>query len=136
MDDVDGFFLNARNRTDVDPNEYFDVVAHGNSNQIQINTPNGNVLVDHRTAARLIQQQPGYNGQSIRLLSCSTGQCDTGFTQNLANSLNVTVEAPSDILWAYPNGQMVVAPRGANGLPDLSNQGQFNTFVPGGNVAD
>ncbi|MEM9638012.1 MAG: DUF637 domain-containing protein [Pseudomonadota bacterium] len=136
MDDVDGFFLNARNRPDVDPNGYFDVVAHGNSNQIQIKTPNGNVLVDHRTAARLIQQQPGYNGQSIRLLSCSTGQCDTGFAQNLANKLNVTVEAPSDILWAYPNGKMVIAPRGTNGLPDLSNQGQFNTFVPGGNVAD
>ena len=133
MESADQFFLNARNRTDVDPNGYFDVVAHGSANKIQINTPSGSQLVDHRTAARLIQQQPGYNGQSIRLLSCSTGQCDTGFAQNLANQLGVKVEAPSDILWAYPNGRLVVAPRSTNGGPDLSNQGTFRSFEPGGN---
>ena len=136
MGDADQFFRNARNRPDIDPNGYFDVIAHGTSSRIQIRTPNGTRLVNHRTAARLIQQQPGYNGQGIRLLSCSTGRCGSSFAQNLSNRLGVTVRAPSDLLWAYPNGRMVVAPRGANGLPDISRQGGFRTFTPGGNVAN
>ncbi len=136
MANTDQFFLNARNRVDIDPNGYFDVVAHGSANKIQINTPNGPKIVDHRTAAQLIKRQPGYNGQSIRLLSCSTGQCNSGFAQNLANKLNVTVEAPTDILWAYPNGKMVIAPKAPNGGPDLSRQGNFKKFTPGGNVGE
>ncbi|GAA6154321.1 hypothetical protein NBRC116587_37440 [Pseudoteredinibacter isoporae] len=79
MEGSDRFFLNASKRPDVDPDGYFDVVAHGSPNKIQIETPNGPVLVDHRTAGRLIEQQPGYNGQNIRLFSCSTGACDTGW---------------------------------------------------------
>jgi hypothetical protein len=126
----DRFFLNASNRADVDANGTFDVVAHGAPNKIQIQTANGPMLVDHRVAARLIQQSPGYTGQNIRLLSCSTGVSDTGFAQNLANKLGVEVTAPSDVLWAYPNGRMTVAPRGANG-PDLNRLGTFRTFTPG-----
>jgi len=130
MSDSDRFFNNISKRSDVDPNGYFDVVAHGSPNKIQIETPNGSVLVDHRTSARLIQQQPGYTGQNIRLLSCNTGACDTGFAQNLANKLNVEVQAPTDLLWAYPNGKTVVAPKGVNGLPDLSNTGKIKNFLP------
>ena len=130
MSDSDGFFRNASNRLDIDPDGYFDVVAHGSSHKIQIETPNGPVLVNHRTAARLIKQQPGYNGQKIRLLSCSTGGSGTGFAQNLSNKLKVEVKAPSDLLWAYPDGKMVVAPKAANGMPDLKNTGVVKTFLP------
>jgi hypothetical protein len=130
MEETDRFFLNASKRSDIDPDGYFDVVAHGSPNKIQIETLNGPVLVDHRTAARLIEQQPGYNGQNIRLFSCSTGACDTGFAQNLANKLNVEVQAPTDLLWAYPNGKTVVAPKGLDGLPDLSNVGEIKIFQP------
>lgn len=101
--------------------------------------PNGTkVLVDHRVASKLIRNSPGYNGQGIRLLSCSTGGCDTGFAQNLANKLGVPVKAPTDLLWAYPNGKLVVAPRTSLNpnspffnTPDLSKQGTFKTFTPG-----
>lgn len=130
MADSDRFFINASKRPDVDPDGYFDVVAHGSPNKIQIETPNGPVLVDHRTAAKLIEQQPGYNGQNIRLFSCSTGACDTGFAQNLANKLNVEVQAPTDLLWAYPNGKTLVAPKALNGQPDLSNIGEIKIFLP------
>ncbi|MGJ0427886.1 DUF6861 domain-containing protein [Methylobacter sp.] len=130
MADSDRFFINASKRTDIDPDGYFDVVAHGSPNKIQIETPNGPVLVDHRAAARLIKQQPGYNGQNIRLFSCSTGACDTGFAQNLANKLNVEVQAPTDLLWAYSNGKTLVAPKAINGQPDISNLGKIKVFLP------
>ena len=130
MTSSDRFFINASNRPDIDPDGYFDVVAHGSPNKIQIETANGPILVDHRTAAKLIQQQHGYNGQNIRLLSCSTGACETGFAQNLANKLKVEVKAPTDLLWAYPDGNMVVAPRNVDGLPDLSDLGEVKVFKP------
>jgi hypothetical protein len=132
MSDSDKFFQNASKRSDIDSNGLFDVVAHGSPNKIKIETPNSSVLVDHRTAARLIQQQPGYNGQNIRLLSCSTGACDTGFAQNLANNMNVEVHAPTDLLWAYPDGKMLVAPEMLNlkGYPDLAKLGDFRIFQP------
>ena len=125
----DRFALNAGNRADVDAGGYYDVVAHGSPTRIQVETPNGPVLVDHRTAARLIQAQPDYTpGTNIRLLSCSTGASPTGFAQNLANNMNVDVQAPTDTLWAFPKGNMTVGPT-AN-----ANTGTWETFTPGGNV--
>jgi filamentous hemagglutinin len=139
MSNSDRFFVNAANRPDIDPNGTFDVVAHGTDQQIQIVTSNGPVMVDARVAGRLIQNSPGYtDGQSVRLLACNTGACDTGFAQNLANKMGVSVEAPTDLVWAYPNGSMVVAPRLSSNpnsynfnVPDLANQGTWRTFVPG-----
>jgi uncharacterized Zn-binding protein involved in type VI secretion len=132
MKQNDTFFRNASKRTDVDPNGYFDVIAHGSPNKIQVQTQKGPVLVNHRVAARLIKQSPGYSkGQNIRLLSCRTGAADKGFAQNLANKLGVEVKAPNDVLWAYPNGKMVVAPYAKNGGPNLNQQGAFRIFTPG-----
>jgi hypothetical protein len=125
----DQFALNAANRADVDAGGYYDVVAHGTPTRIQVETPNGPVLVDHRTAARLIQSQPDYTpGTNIRLLSCSTGASPTGFAQNLANGMNVDVQAPTDKLWAYPKGNMTIGPTAT------ANSGTWETFTPGGNV--
>lgn len=87
----------------------------------------------------MIKRLPGYNGQSIRLLSCSTGSDCAGFAQNLANKLGVTVYAPSDKLWAYGNGRHVIAPasstrdRFGNPQPDLNRTGRFVRYIPGGN---
>ncbi len=41
----------------------------------------------------------------------SLGACDSSFAQNLANKMGVPVEAPTNLVWAYGDGQMVVAPR-------------------------
>ena len=70
------------------------------------------------------------------LLSCYTGSTENGFAQNLANKLNIRVTAPNDILWAYPNGRMVVAPPSIIDVskPDLSKIGGFVDFMPGGNI--
>ena len=130
MSRTDRFFKNAAKRKDKDTNGFYDVIAHGNRTHIQIETPNGPTLINHRQAARVIQQQPDYNGQNIRLLSCSTGACNTGFAQNLANKLNVDVQAPTDLVWAFPNGRLLVAPKVGN-RPDVNNPGEFRLFSPG-----
>lgn len=43
--------------------------------------------------------------------SRSSGACDSGFAQNLANKMGVPVEALANLVWAYGDGQMVVAQR-------------------------
>jgi len=141
MGNSDQFFKNAANRADIDPNGMFDVVAHGTSTNIEIMTAKGPVAVDQRVASRLIEQSAGYHpGQPIRLLSCDTGACDVGFAQNLANKMGVPVQAPTDLVWAYGDGKIVVAHRMSTNpdslyfnVPDLSKQGTFKTFLPGGN---
>jgi hypothetical protein len=135
----DRFYLNASRRADIDPNGAFDVIAHGSTHEIEVMTRNGAVMVDQRVAARLIQDSPGYaEGQPIRLLSCSTGACDTGFAQNLANKMGVPVQAPTDLVWAYGDGRMLVAPRMSTdpnsylfNVPNKALEGTFRTFVPG-----
>ena len=74
------------------------------------------------------------HGQPIRLLSCDTGSSTSGFAQNLANKLNVVVEAPTKLVWAYPNGKYFVAGRRKDNpnLPDMNNPGVFKKFYPGG----
>ena len=133
MDANDAFVSNISRRTDVDANGYFDVIAHGTPNGIQITHNGKHMIVDHRTAARLIQNSAGYNGQAIRLLSCNTGALDNGFAQNLANKLNVEVYAPTNFLWSTPNGNYFVAGMNNSRLPDMNDVGTFKLFSPGGN---
>lgn len=137
MGDADQFFKNASRRLDIDAEGFFDVVAHGSTKKIEITTANGTAMVDQRVVSRLIKNDPGYNGQPIRLLSCDTGACDSGFAQNLANKMGVPVKAPTNLVWAYGDGQMVVAPRASldkksplYNTPDLSKKGTFKVFIP------
>jgi len=132
MKSNDKFYQNVSNRTDIDPNGALDVIAHGNSNMIEMNINGNRILADSRTAANIIQHSAEYNGQNIRLLSCSTGSTENGFAQNLANKLNVKVTAPNDLLWARPDGSTFIAPKLPNGMPDLSNLGRLVDFFPGG----
>lgn len=134
--DPHNYFSNIANRKDVDRNGVYDVVAHGTSAIIQV-THNGKTLfLDSRATARLIQAKGEYKrGQPIRLLSCNTGASISGFAQNLANKLNVVVEAPTKLVWAYPSGKIIVAGRRKDNpdLPDLNDLGKFKKFYPGGN---
>ena len=42
--------------------------------------------------------------------SCKTAALPQGFALNLANKLGVSVIAPDDYLWAYPNGFFTIGP--------------------------
>ncbi|MEG0343509.1 MAG: VENN motif pre-toxin domain-containing protein [Acinetobacter sp.] len=137
----DAFYKFASKRSDIDPNGMYDVIAHGAPNKIEVTVNGKAILIDQRTASQLIQKSEGYQkGQPVRLLSCSTGSCDVGFAQNLANKMGVPVQAPTDLVWSYPNGKMVIAPRLSNNpskpgynQPNLSKIGEFKIFTPGGN---
>ena len=129
------FFANIANRKDIDKNGFYDVVAHGGATIMQI-THNGETIeIDSRTAAKLLKRRSDYKRrQPLRLLSCDTGSSTIGFAQNLANKLNVVVEAPTKLVWAYPNGTYFVAGRRKDNpnLPDMNNPGVFRKFYPGG----
>ena len=116
-----------------DANGFYDIIAHGSEVSIAIQHNGQTIPIDHRIAARLFKQDKQYKGQAIRLLSCSTGKLDTGFAQNLANKLNVPVQAPTDILWVKPSGRYyVTAGKIINGklVEDFSKPGDFKTFYP------
>ena len=133
MDANDSFAKYISRREDVDVRGYYDVIAHGQTDGILITHNGQHMLVNHRTAARLIQQADGYKGQDIRLLSCNTGAANVGFAQNLANRLNVKVYAPTNYLWATPSGEYFVAGMNKFALPNRKNIGKFKLFMPGGN---
>ena len=64
-----------------------------------------------RLLAAIIRHTKGWNGQNIRLLSCSTGQRVEGdycFAEELANALGVKVKAPNDVLYIVENGEIYV----------------------------
>lgn len=134
MDPNDNFSKYIKNRKDIDANGLYDVIAHGTNKSIQIQHNGNKVEIDHRTASRLFKNDPMIKGKSLRLLSCDTGSNPSGFAQNLANKLNVVVEAPTKLVWAYPNGRYLVADRRKDNpeLPDLSKRGRFVKFYPGG----
>lgn len=135
------FFENISRRRDVDPNGYLDVVAHGSPDAIKIKLKDGRqILINWRVLSKMIKNQPNNRYKGIRLLSCKTGSSGDCFAQNLANKMNMVVIAPSNLLWAYSNGTHVVAPRMSQdpsnphyNEPDLTNEGKFNRFYPGGN---
>lgn len=130
----DQFRKNISKRKDKDVNGFYDYIAHGDPNKIELNIGDKKYLVDHRTAARIIKQDKKRTEKSIRLLSCDTGRGDHSFAQNLANKLNVKVMAPTKTLWSLPNGQYFVAGRRKDypSRPDYNNKGIFKTFYPGG----
>ncbi|WP_455911152.1 hemagglutinin repeat-containing protein [Pseudomonas putida] len=133
MGESDQFFKNVSKRSDIDSNGYFDVIAHGSTQKIEVVTSSGTIMADQRVVSRLIENNPAYSGQPIRLLSCDTGACDAGFAQSLANKMGVPVKAPTNLVWAYGDGKVVVAPRSPSNpnYPDLSKQGEFKIFNPG-----
>ena len=133
MSPGDPFSTSIKNRKALDVKGFHDVIAHGTSNTILIEHNGQQIEVDHRTLSRLLSYNKESSGKPIRLLSCSTGKVDSGFAQNLANKLNRPVKAPTDYLWAYPNGRYFVAGgKTINGIlvPDMSKPGKFVTYKP------
>ncbi len=137
MDSQDKAGIYASRRNDIDPNGMLDVTGHGNSNLVKW----GKIPVDAKRAAEIIKRDPQYRGQPIRLLSCSTGSRPDGFAQQLANQLGVTVLAPNDFLWPYPDGRFTIGPGEwvdyPNGIrkfePRYPHNGKFVPFNPQNN---
>jgi uncharacterized protein YukE len=78
------------------------VFAHGTTTHV---VASGAVLTPHELAA-IIQTDPLLRGRRIRLFACETGRLDDGFAAQLARELGVEVEAPTQLAWLGPGGQM------------------------------
>lgn len=101
---------------------YFDVALHGSPSAVGFGTKKTNM--SPRLLASVIRHSEGWNGQKIRLLSCSTGAVNGDeycFAEELANALGVEVKAPNDLLYITEKGSMMV---GKNG------DGKFVTYKP------
>ena len=101
---------------------YFDVAMHGSPSAVAFGTAATNM--SPRLLASIIRHSDGWNGQKIRLLSCSTGKQSGDaycFAEELANSLGVEVKAPNDTLYIYKSGRMHVGNQGS---------GKFVSFMP------
>lgn len=88
---------------------YFDVAMHGSPSAVGFGTTETNM--SPHLLASIIRHSDGWNGQKIRLLSCSTGKQDGDnycFAEELANALGVEVKAPDDLLYIYPSGNMYI----------------------------
>ena len=124
----DRFAKLASLRKDIDPNGWYDVIAHGTASSIEVRSLHGNTLITARQAAAIIRKQPGFKkAKGIRLLSCSTGKNSDGFAQHLANALGKPVSAPNKTLWCSPKGTLYVAADEWN-----IDKGSFITYYPGG----
>ena len=107
---------------------YTDVAVHGSPDSISVfrKTAMGEqeIILDQRRLSNFLKHDKGYNGGKIRLISCKTG-IDTGtFAQNLANKMGVIVRAPSDTLYIYPNGNIVIGP------DRFTNSGRWIDYFP------
>jgi RHS repeat-associated protein len=89
---------------------YYDVVVHGSPESIGYKI-NG---VWHRLTPEMlanhVMNRSDYQGQAVRLISCSTGALPNGFAQKLANKMGVTVKAPGDTVWSNAAGKLLVGP--------------------------
>ena len=119
-DEVRGAF--ATNVSRVLPKEgFYDVALHGTPKNVEFfGEP-----IDAKTLAKIIRNRNDYSkGSKVRLLSCSTGKItDTAncFAQQLANALGVEIEAPTDDIFVYPNGDFIIGKR---------NNGEMKIFYP------
>lgn len=109
-----GFELKAAAKHVKTIDGFTDVAVHGSPNSISVminrNGKEQEIVLDHRRLAKFLKADMGYKKGNIRLLSCRTGSETGTFAQNLANKMGVTVRAPSDTLFIFPNGKMVIGP--------------------------
>jgi hypothetical protein len=111
----------------------YTLVAHGNSEHVYI----GEDPLSATEVAELIELDPGWNHQPVRLFSCETGRGNPPFAQELAKVLGVKVTAPDGIAWASADGRYGVHPievRIVEGevveVPNERVEGQWREFYP------
>src|SRR5262249_8706685 len=90
----------------------FDLVIHGNANNLWVRTGPGvndwaKVSLDR---IALLLPELGYKGGPIRLIACETGSCATGVAQRLADRLRAPILAPTHKVWIWPTGRLTLGP--------------------------
>lgn len=100
---------------------YYDVALHGSPTSVEFfGEP-----IDAYLLANIIRNRKDYEkGTKIRLLSCNTGNTEsTGdcVAQIVANELGVQVEAPTDIIYIFPDGSFEIG---------ITDSGEMKLFYP------
>jgi RHS repeat-associated protein len=85
-------------------NGYYNVVTHADAKSAYVLRGGDWTAVSHRGLARFIEGSPGYTGQPICLIACSSGASEAGLAQNLANKLGTRVLAPTEAAYVDSNG--------------------------------
>lgn len=110
-----------------------DVAVHGSPTDFALTDGLDVTSLSHREIARLIERNPKFDGQSIRLISCNTGALPNGAAQHLANKLGVPVLAPNKKLWVFFDGALEVGEGHLRrGRPVITDPGEWVRFQPGG----
>lgn len=80
-----------------------DLCGHGNSSQFEAYYDGEKHILNAKQLAEHLRETGKFHGQDIRLASCSTGQGDNSFAQQLSKELGNRVLAPSDDIYYAPD---------------------------------
>ena len=110
----------------IEPIEGFeDVVVHGDMNGFVFKNADGvESTVSVYEFADILKESGLYNGGDIRLISCETGKPGALAAQGLANKLGVNILAPTDVVYIFGDGRMIVSSDG------YTNDGEWVVFEP------
>ena len=83
----------------------------------------------------MLENDPNYHREPVRLFSCETGQGTDPYAQELADRLGVDVSAPDQLAWADMTGStFVTSMKGQDiygrPIPNLPPDGQWRVFHP------
>lgn len=120
----DELYKNAKKIVPIDG--YEDITIHGDKHGFEIRALDDrkSEIYTPREFAEILKEDPNYHGGNIRLIACETGAKDAIAAQALATQLNVTVLAPTDIVWVFPDGEMIIGPT------QFENTGEWKKFKP------
>ena len=107
---------------------YEDICIHGNSNSVQRIVDGNPVNMSAEEFAVFLKEKTSYRGGDIRLASCSAGQGENSFAQQLSKALGVTVKAPDDDVYYAPDEGVLFV-----GSP-YANTGRWRLFKNGDEV--
>lgn len=116
-----------RNAKRISPIEgYEDIVIHGSKYGFEIRNADDKPIGIYSVNefCDILQDDPNYHGGAIRLISCEAGANGSFVAQGLANRLGVVVLAPTDTVWVFPDGSMVI------GEDEFTNSGEWREFLP------
>ncbi len=105
-----------------------DVCIHGNSKSVQRIVDGKPVNMSAEEFAAFLKESTTYHGGDIRLASCSAGQGENSFAQQLSKVLGITVKAPDDDVYYAPDEGVLFV-----GSP-YANTGRWRVFKNGDEV--
>lgn len=93
---------------------FYDVVVHGDEKnfgvQREADPSSGHLMLSPKDLCDMIKKSGDYQDEPIRLIACKAAADNAVVAQKLANALGVLVEAPDDLIFIHPNGNLTIGP--------------------------